>query len=310
MQAVVDYVGCNATPIDVPETVSCLRSLDMQTLLDASLATYGGVSDIWLPTVDGDFWPAAPSVLLHEGRFANVTIMIGWTQDDLTLYTDPLIQTDQDVFDSIHAALPDVTVENVDNLLELYPITDFSANTAANLSSQFYRAARISRDVNMVCQPMYLAQALAAAGNDIFLYNWNQTIVGPALAYVRHQYGIGIPHTSEFAYIYGNLSAYDVNGYPFEPTSSDYALMHRSSRSWSTFASTGKPSLESHDTFIGFGTAYTGHDDEPYIFVAGSPYEGLSAVDGTRSAPGIAVQNLRERCAFINSPEMVEQIKY
>lgn len=311
MQVLVNYLGCNATSVDEPETISCLQSFDMQTLLDASLVTFrGDLGDIWLPSVDGDFWPAAPSVMLAEGRFANITTMIGWTQDDLTLYTDPSIQTAQDTYNSVRNAQPFMTVENINKLLDLYPVTDFPPNIEANHSSEFYRAARISRDILMVCQPTYIASVLANAGNDVFLYDWNQTIAGPALASVRDLHGIGVPHTAEFAYTFGNLSAYDVNGYPFEPTPADYALMHRGSRSWSTFASIGKPSLKGRDTFVGFDKAYAGDAGDPYIFVAGGPNEGLSAVDGPGSIPEIADQKLRERCAFINSPEMIEQLKY
>lgn len=39
VQVLVDYVGCNTTSLYDAQTISCLRSLDMQTLLDASLAT-------------------------------------------------------------------------------------------------------------------------------------------------------------------------------------------------------------------------------------------------------------------------------
>ncbi|TVY83752.1 Secreted lipase [Lachnellula suecica] len=310
-QAVVDYVGCNATSFDEPETVGCLRSLDMTTLLNAELATVrGDLGYQWLPSVDGDFWPAAPSELLREGRFANVTTMIGWTMDDLTLYTDPTIATAQDTYDSVKVGYPGMSADNIDKLLALYPVIDFTANPAANKSNEFYRAARISRDTFMVCQPMAIASTYATAGNDVFLYEWNQTVVGSALASVRGLYGIGIPHTSEFAYTFGNISVYDVNGYPFEPTPADYALQHRGSRSWSTFASTGKPSLEGHDTLAGWEKAYPGDDTEPYVFVVGGPHEGLSALDGPKSTPEVEEQKLRERCAFINSPEVIEQLYF
>jgi carboxylesterase type B len=98
---------------------------------------------------------------------------------------------------------------------------------------------------------MAIASTFSAASNDAYLYEWNQTVVDPALASVRGLYGIGIPHTFEFAYTFGNISVYVVNGYAFEPTPADYALQHRGSRSWSTFASTGKPSLKGHVTFVG-----------------------------------------------------------
>ena len=328
MQVLVDYVGCNTTSLDDAATVSCLQALDMQTLFDASQATYqSGHGDLWLPVVDGDFWPAAPSVLLREGRFARVTAMIGWAQDDMTLYTDPSIRTAQDTRDSVRGPYRGLRDANLAALLALYPAADFEAEAAAKGNyhpSEFYRAARLARDILMVCQPLHVARALAGAGpdrNDVFLYAWNQTVLGPALAAVRGLRGVGVPHTAEFAYAFGNLSAYDVKGYPFAPAPADYALARRAARSWSTFASTGRPSLAGHDTLAGFGAAYNGSgagDDGgdggagggPYIFVVGGPHEGLSAVDGAGSIPEVAEQRIRERCAFLNSPEVIEQLGY
>ncbi|KAL2272930.1 hypothetical protein FJTKL_05690 [Diaporthe vaccinii] len=72
MQLLVDYLGCNTTGLDSEQTVICLRGFDKDTLMDASLATYiddtaHNIGDIWLPAVDGDFLPAAPSELIREG---------------------------------------------------------------------------------------------------------------------------------------------------------------------------------------------------------------------------------------------------
>ena len=312
MQAVVDYVGCNTTALHSKETIACLRKLDTQALLNASLATYRddlNVGDIWLPVVDNDFLPAAPSTLVREGRFANVTTMIGWCQNDLTLFTDPAIQTPEDTRNFIAAYVPDLTTANVDKLLSLYPVSDFLAEATTTLSSEFFRAARVFRDILMTCQPIFYAQHIAKAGNDVYLYDWNQTILEPILELGTGAAGWGPIHTSEFAYIFGNLSHYNTSGYPFDPTTADYELAVRGSRSWSTFAATGRPSLAGHDTFKGFTLAFPNEHDT-YIFVAGGPSEGLSAIDGGKSKQAVREQKLRERCAFINSPEIIEQLRY
>lgn len=315
MGALVDYIGCNATSLHSEATVACLRGLDMETLLDASLATYQSdithnIGDIWLPVVDGDFLPAAPSQLIEAGRFANVTTMIGWCDDDVTFFTDFDIKTPDDTYNFISSYVPGLTRENVNGLLSLYPASDFPADESASLSSEFYRSARIFRDILMTCQPMWYGEHLARAGNDVYLYDWNQTILDPILAHLYNQSGLGAIHTSEFAYVFGNLSHYDTAGYPFDPAPEDYALRDRGSRSWSTFAGVGRPGLEGHDTFRGFEPAFSGDRDEVDIFVAGGPDEGLSAIDGPRAKKALRVQRLRERCAFINSPEIIEQLRY
>ncbi|KAI1502026.1 putative lipase [Biscogniauxia marginata] len=316
MQLLVDQVGCNTSSLHSEETVSCLRGFDTDTLLEASLATYASdighnIGDIWLPVVDGDFLPAAPSQLIKEGRFANVTTMMLWCEDDVTFFTDTSITTPEDTHDFIHSYVPDLTSDNLDKLLSLYPAADFPANAAANLSAEFYRSARIFRDIIMTCEPLWYASHLAAAGNDAYLLDWNQTVLAAPLSHLYGQTGLGPVHTSEFAYVFGNLSHYDTDGYPFGPTPSDRALERRGSRSWSTFVSTGGPGLAGHDTFAGFAPAFPrGGREEAYVFVAGGPDEGLSAISGPEAKPAVAVQKLAERCAFINSPGVIEQLGF
>ncbi|AEO57294.1 hypothetical protein MYCTH_2303271 [Thermothelomyces thermophilus ATCC 42464] len=315
MQALVDYVGCNATDLHSLETIACLRALDTKTLLDASLSTYRddlNIGDIWLPVVDNDFLPAAPSTLIREGRFANVTTMIGWCNNDLTFFTDPEIQTPEDTRDFISGYAPGLTSENVDKLLSLYPVSDFASAATDTLSAEFFRASRIFRDILMTCEPLFYAEHIARAGNAVYLYDWNQTILEPFLEQKTGRAGWGPIHTAEFAYVFGNLSHYDIDGFPFNPSWADYQLAVRGSRSWSTFAATGRPgSLGGRDTFTGFGPAFhRGDNTTTYIFVAGGPSEGLSAIDGPHSAPAVRAQKLRERCAFINSPEIIEQLGY
>ncbi|PNY23694.1 Carboxylic ester hydrolase [Tolypocladium capitatum] len=312
MRALVEYVGCNSSNLHSRETLACLRKFDMATLLNASLATYRSdiahnIGDIWLPAVDGDFLPSAPSQLIRESRFANVTTMIGWCEDDVTFFTDTSIKSSSDTLKFISAYAPGMTQDNVQKLLALYPASDFPAGKS--FSSEFYRSARIIRDILMTCQPMWYAERIAAAGNNVYLYNWNQTILGPLLTYMTNQTGFGPIHTSEFAYIFGNLSHYDTKRYPFYPSEFDYRLRDRASRSWSTFANIGKPGLEGHDTFHGFTPAFR-TVNETQVFVVGGSHEGLSALDGPHALPEISKQKLRERCAFINSPEIIEQLRY
>ncbi|KAJ2987405.1 hypothetical protein NUW58_g4526 [Xylaria curta] len=314
MKSVVSAVGCNASSLHSDKTVSCLRSFDTQTLLNASIETYvadvaHNVGDIWLPVVDGDFLPAAPSRLIKEGRFANITTTIGWCDNDLTAFIDTTISTDKHAHDFIQAYIPAMTSANVDKLLSLYPISEFIANTRANLSSQFYRTAQAVRDILMVCQPLFYAENLARRGNNVYLFDWNQTISDQVIEALTQETGYGVIHTSDLEYVFGNLSLYDNGEYPFHATPADYALASRGSRSWSTFASTGKPSLKGHHTFAGFTPAFS-RTGEISVFIAGGPHEGLSAIDGPRSKAALKVQRLRERCAFINSDEVIEQMRY
>lgn len=301
MKRVVDKVGCNSTPLHSSQTIDCLRNVSMDVLLQAAVDTRGESNggDVWLPGVDGDFLPAAPSALLKQGKFANVPAMIGWCEDDLSLAASTDIQTAQDTQDAIAASYPSVSSANLQTLLSLYKSADFVENEAG--SAEFVRTGRILRDLLMVCPPVKFGKALATAGNDVYLYDWNQTIM--------HFPGYGVFHTSEFAYVFGNLSHYaNADGMEYNPTASDKKLAVRAPRSWSNFAATGKPGATGKDTFQGFTTAFS--NSQTSLFVVGGPSEGLSAFDGANSKPAVKSQNLNERCNFINSDAMVAQMKY
>ncbi|KAJ7220927.1 putative lipase [Mycena pura] len=320
MQAVADLVGCNTTDLQSAKTVACLRGLDTETLNNASVAVTAAqgdishnIGDIWLPAVDGDFLPAAPSTLIREGHFANVAVLSGWTQDDVAIFTDPTIATAEETHNFLGSFLPDLSSANLKHLLSLYPVTEFTANPSANLSSEFYRTAAIFRDIVMVCMAMRYGEAIAAKGNDVYHYDWNQTILAPRIEAFNNVSGLGVIHTSEFAYVFGNLSHYDDGQAPFRPNPEDWALETRGTRSWSTFASLGRPGVVGKNTFQGFDVAFkfpARGTDGPFIFVAGGPNEGFYAIDGPKSTAVVARQRLRERCGFLNSDEVIAQMKF
>jgi carboxylesterase type B len=141
MKMVIEYTNCNPgnTSADAPEVIACLRSKDMQTLYDASATTYTGdiahnIGDVWLPSVDGDFLPDAPSKLISEGRFGNASYMFGWAQGDVNFFTDVKIRTEDDTKSFLETYLPNVDPralthpgqdQNMNEYLSLYPLEDF-----------------------------------------------------------------------------------------------------------------------------------------------------------------------------------------
>lgn len=240
--------------------------------------------------------------------------MIGWCDNDATYFINATeIQTANDTRAYFEEFLPAFTQTNLDKLLDLYPDSDFQTsrfpNGSVELQAQVYRSARILRDILLTCQPIFLGNALAQAGNDVYLYSQNQTILTEYLE-SQQRYGLGVIHTSEFAYVFGNLSAYDVGGFPSNPSASDYALRDIESRSWSSFAALGKPSIDSLDTLQDWRRA--DFQDENFgIYVIGGPDAGYAGVNGSAAAREvIQAQQLQKRCAFLNSPEIIEQLQY
>lgn len=89
-KSVLAITPCNSTDAQSPSAIGCLRSLSMESLLNATITQHDATSaendgDIYLPTIDADFIPAAPSDLFSNGSFAKMPIMIGWMQGNCIL---------------------------------------------------------------------------------------------------------------------------------------------------------------------------------------------------------------------------------
>lgn len=315
LSALVDYVGCNVTDLQAPETISCLRGMDTQTLLNASITTYASdighnVGDIWLPVVDGDFLPAPPSQLIDEGRFGKASYMTGWAQDDLNFYTNVSIATSDDTYNFVRSYLPAMPQESLEDLLALYPVAEFAPPFGTNLTAEFYRSARIFRDILMVCPSLYLGAAMHKThGGPVYHYDFNQTILDPILEHTINVSHLGVVHTSEFAYVFGNVEAYNNSGNPINLTSSDCALQDRASRSWSAFATTGNPTELGEVTVQGWLDAYSTLN-QTHVMTVGGPWEGWWPLSGVDSPDVVSKQRLVERCAFLNSPDVIQGLQY
>jgi carboxylesterase type B len=211
MARVLDASSCNTTSVDSQAAIDCLRTISANDLIKLQTATAGdseNIGDIWLPTVDGDILPAAPSQLLYEGRFAAIPTIMGYTEDDTAPFTDIIIKTANQTATFFQDYAPAMSESNLQHLLSLYPVEEFAANPSANLSAEYYRSARILRDILMVCEPLLYGKALAQRGQNVYYYDQNQTVVDGPLESLGLP-GLGVVHTSEFAYMFNNLSHYD-----------------------------------------------------------------------------------------------------
>ena len=67
--------------------------------------------------------------------------------------------------------------------------------------------------------------------------------------------------------------------------------------------------MPKYGTLLGWEPAFA-REGEVDVFVIGGPHEGLSAESGPQSEPAVAAQMLKERCTFLNSPEIIKQLNY
>lgn len=306
-------------------TIECLRNLTMEELWNATLTVYDVLSattdgDIWLPGIDGSFIPAAPSDLVRAGNFTQMPIVVGWTRNDATLFTPGTIETDADSRDFVGSYYPYLGEDNFETLMDLYPVSDFSANTTANLSAEFYRSAEMFRDILLTCPSFYFGHAMASkyynssnSSIPVYIYEQNQTILSEFLD-SQGSPGLGVIHTSELAYVFGNFTPYEATWPPntITPGKSDYELLQQLSRSWSTFAALGQPSLASKDTLPGWEPAYAVGDGmmDASVYVIGGPESGMSELEGDGANADVASEKLTERCGFLNREDVIQQLKY
>jgi carboxylesterase type B len=205
------------------------------------------------------------------------------------------------------SAMPE---KSLDDLLDLYPVAEFAPPSGTNLTAEFYRSARIFRDILMVCPSLYLGAAMHKTYSaPVYHYDFNQTILDPILEHTINVSHLGVVHTSEFAYVFGNVEAYNNSGNPINLTASDYALQERASRSWSAFASTGFPTRSGEVTVQGWLDAYS-TPNQTHVEVVGGPWEGWWPLSGADSPDVVSKQKLVERCAFLNSPEIIHGLQY
>jgi carboxylesterase type B len=316
--------GCNSTDAlsTSPAMIDCLRSLPWEVLLNLTLdfiteTSANNDGDIFLPTVDQDFLPELASELVAKGKFPKIAFMAGWMENDATLFTNSAIEGANDTRAFFELYYPDLNSTTLTNLLNLYPVTDFVANTTANLSAEFYRSAEIFRDILLTCPSIYFGAAMAkkytnTSSPPVYLYSGNQTILDGYLDAVGAP-GLGVIHTSELSYLYGNLSVFNLTGnaellktsYTFDPSASDYELARQIPRSWSSFASTEYPTLGGKDTLPGWSSAFPDGKGDGIVYVIGGSNEGMSLDNAAEMKEKLAV-----RCGYLNSKEVIKQLKY
>jgi len=201
MARVWKNTNCTQFAFDSAASAQCLRQQPMEALVQAQIETHvpgpgDDDGDNWLPVVDGDFLPAAPSTLFAQGRFANVSAIIGWCDNDYMLFVPTNIKTPAATHKWIQAYLPGMTDANVKHLLSLYPSSEFQTrkgpNNTIEVQGESYRTGRIARDILFTCSAIKVGEVLANAGNPVYFYNQNASMFSVDLAYA------GLPGLGKF----------------------------------------------------------------------------------------------------------------
>ena len=121
---VVDAAGCTQSM----DTLNCLRSVDLQTFLNATnsvpaLFSYNSVALSYLPRPDGRTLTASFDVLATGKRYAKVPFIIGDQEDEGTAFAlfQSNLTTTADVADYLSTVFfPDASLDQISGLLATY----------------------------------------------------------------------------------------------------------------------------------------------------------------------------------------------
>ena len=225
-----EAMGCGGAS----DVAACLRAVPVADLLmeapvDGAIADppggdfYAGGTPRWQfqAVVDGVVIADQPRTLFDDGNVADVPYVLGSNSDEGTLFhvLQREVVTEGEYLAALERRLGATVAAEV---AAAYPVADFDSPQDA--------LERVTGDGGLVCSVRDTAKRAAAAGLDVFVYNFNRPIPIPALQGLD----LRATHGAEIAYVFGSIGA-DVIG------EDDLALSATMQRYWGRFAANGDP---------------------------------------------------------------------
>ncbi len=165
-------VGCNSTK----DSLACLRKVPFAAF-DAAIRNITG-SQTFYPIVDGDFVKDYSSVLLAQGNFTKVPLLIGSNADEGTLFTAQGINSDDAFAKTIKSYGPDANTTAI--LMELYPDilsvgipASYQTRPGTTIGTQWKRAATFNGDYLILAPRRLRNQAWFTQGVTSYAYQFN-----------------------------------------------------------------------------------------------------------------------------------------
>ncbi|KAH7491184.1 Lipase 1 [Phytophthora ramorum] len=232
---ITDATNCSS----VTDTLDCLRQVpvsELSAIFNSSVSSSAPFS----PTVDGDFIPEATAVLLSEGKFVHVPVLLGANHDEGTAFGSRGVNTTEQFLaylfsrtsrEESAAALadlyPDIPEIGIPGTLHGHPGNDTA------YGAMYKRVCAYAGDRSMHAPRRYAAEAWAANNVTSYSYVFNVLVNGLT------QY-TGATHFQEVAFVFYNL---DGNGYenavsvnPFKSEPETFSQLARMmTRMWTSF---------------------------------------------------------------------------
>ncbi|MTD57979.1 carboxylesterase/lipase family protein [Amycolatopsis pithecellobii] len=229
LDVAVQYIA----DLGAPETnsLTALRALDTQTLLDAQERLTGKVMLPCRPVVDGEFLPATPLEIFRAGKQAQIPLLTGTNADENSLFT--LVMGDVDARGGLPGVLSEL-FEGADPVV----IEELARMYGALATNDADALTTLTTDRDWRGPLDALCDAHADSGSPVFVYEF--TYRTPVL-----DGALGACHALDIPFPFGNLATRGVSEFagddkelrPVREATQD-AFM----RSWGSFIRTGEPS--------------------------------------------------------------------
>ena len=210
-----------------PATVlSCMRLASRDQVLGALTAAQQQFSEQqgavrWVPVVDGVEVPDQPRELYRRGLFTRIPVMLGTVGDEGWAYVDRNFPTGLDALQYERAVRTEFGMD-AEAVLRTYPAGAFASPKEA--------LARLTADVEVVCEARRLARALHHDGAPVYLYSFEYIVnaVMPGRSF----------HGLDQNFVFGTNFPAPSN---YILTDEEVSLFRAMSTFWARFAETGDP---------------------------------------------------------------------
>ncbi|KAJ6120138.1 hypothetical protein N7523_004418 [Penicillium sp. IBT 18751x] len=171
--------GCASNGHD-HETLACLKSVDVQSIREASLVidadnTWTTSSYTWAPVIDGEFLVDTLTEAVGAEDALNTELLWGMYNThegqnfvppglDSTALENGYNSSDASLHGWVTGFLPGLSMEEIKDVEEMYYPTDGHTETIAEYNTTFVRAGLIYRDVVLACPAYWMALAAKKRG--------------------------------------------------------------------------------------------------------------------------------------------------
>ncbi|KAL0578082.1 hypothetical protein V5O48_003900 [Marasmius crinis-equi] len=174
----VSATGCGEPGSDISTQLKCLRSVGTDNLAraqDLASSAFNGAYNMFRPVIDGKVIVGNPSKLISQGKFAQVPLIVGSTSNETLV-------GGEDLPAALRTTFPALTDQDIQDILEVAPETDFS--------SPVERFQTVTGESLIRCGREILGGAYANAPKS-WTYRYNQpnpTLGIPAVTHAAENY--------------------------------------------------------------------------------------------------------------------------